>query len=193
MPFETFAVALGLANLCGLPFTAGFFIKHILLISLHQYIYLYFFVLFFSLVGAIFGLFYSYRIYFNVFFDFKKGKCTIYKHINRFLLNSKFYTNTSLASNISILCLFLVSYYISYFLFFSYLNVDILFSDCFNSNLYSNYYSLNTTYSGALLNFSLLNLIVFFFISVLLLSNFRLTNKYYHIIYTTVVLLLLVF
>ena len=80
VPFEAFATLIGLVNLCGLPFSVGFLIKHILLIGLYNYIFFYYCVLFFSIVGAIFGLFYSYRIYFNVFFDLKKGKKAVFKH-----------------------------------------------------------------------------------------------------------------
>ena len=192
MPFESFATLIGLVNLCGLPFSVGFLIKHILLIGLYNYILFYYIILFFSIVGAIFGLFYSYRIYFNVFFDFKKGKKVVFKHLNRVLLNSLYYSNTSLASNTSIFLLFLVSYLISYTLFGYFLNINILFSDCFNSNIYSNFYSYFNTNSGFLLNFSLINIVILFFVTILSFSNFRETNKFYHIIYMLFFVLFLV-
>lgn len=188
LPFESFAVFVGLANLCGLPFSVGFLIKHVLLIALNDHIYLYNLVLFFCIVGAIFGLFYSYRVYYNVFFDFKKGKKTVYNHLNRLVLDSINYSNTSLASNVAIFLLFVVSYVISYTLFMYFLNINILFSDCFNSNMYSNFYNFSHSYTGSLLNFSLLNLIIVFFLIVLIFSNFRQTNKIYNLYYSLVIL-----
>lgn len=191
LPFESFAVFIGLINLCGLPFTIGFLIKHILLIGLHTYIHLYYLVLFFCIIGAIFGLFYSYRVYFNVFFDFKKGKKQVYNHLNKLSLYSVYYSNTSLASNVSILSLFVVSYFICYTLFIHFLNRNILFSDCFNFNLYSNFYGFFHTSVNHLLNFSLLNFIILFFITTIVFSNFRQTNKFYCILYTLFSILLL--
>ena len=193
LPFESLVVFFGLVNLCGLPFSIGFLIKHILLLSLHTNIFLYYLVLFFCIVGAIFGLFYSYRVYFNVFFDFKKGKKSVYQHLNKLPLSSLYYSNTSIASNFSIFGLFIVSYIISYVLFMYFLNIGILFSDCFNSNIYSNFGGYFNTYVGALLNFTILNLIILFFITVLIFSHFRQTNKLYNIIYLLVVIILLTF
>jgi NADH:ubiquinone oxidoreductase subunit 5 (subunit L)/multisubunit Na+/H+ antiporter MnhA subunit len=111
-------------NLCGLPFTIGFYIKHLLVLG-NQYTYsepVLYFVFINILFGAVSGLFYSYRLFYNVFFDFKKSKKIIYNQANRNILNSYFYSNTSLASNISILCLVLLSYLISLYLFNIFLN-----------------------------------------------------------------------
>ena len=74
-----------------------------------------------------------------------------------------------------------------------FLNIGILFSDCFNSNIYSNFGGYFNTYVGALLNFTILNLIILFFITVLIFSHFRQTNKLYNIIYLLVVIILLTF
>ena len=62
LPFEYFCAVIGVINLAGLPFTFGFFIKHLLLLSLDKYIYLYYFVMFNCLIGAFSGLFYSFRL-----------------------------------------------------------------------------------------------------------------------------------
>jgi len=153
---------------------------------------MYYVVLFFCIIGAVFGLFYSYRVYFNVFFDFKKGKKILYKHLNRNILNSNRYSNTSLASNFSIFFLFLVSYIISYILYLYFLNINILFSDCFNSGVYSNFYSILSMQSGNLLNFSLLNVIILSFIFILSFSNFRETNNIYYIFYFVFTLIFLI-
>ena len=67
LPFDYFCATIGLLNLAGLPFTFGFFIKHLLLLSLHRHIYVYYFIIFNSSIGAFAGLFYSYNIIFYTF------------------------------------------------------------------------------------------------------------------------------
>lgn len=76
--------------------------------------------------GAVCGLIYSYRLFYYVFFDFKKAKKIIYNQSNRKILNSEFYTNTTLASNLSISCLILVSYITSIYMFSIFLNSSSL-------------------------------------------------------------------
>ena len=115
-----------LINLCGLPFTIGFYIKHLLLLGYNINIYFSYFIYVNILFGAISGLFYSYRLFYNVFFDFKKSKKILYNQSNRNLLNSFYYSNTSLASNISILSLIFLSYVISLYLFNIFLNSSSL-------------------------------------------------------------------
>ena len=190
LPFESFAIFIGLVNLCGLPFTIGFLIKHVLLLSLHTHIYTYYLVLFFCTLGAIFGLFYSYRVYFNVFFDFKKGKKQVYNHLNKIALFSSYYSNTSLASNIAILFLVCTAYAVSYTLFIYFLSKCVLFSDCFNFNIYSNFYGFFNTGLHNLLNFSIINVIVLLFLIFIVFSNFRQTNKLHNTIYLLSYLLL---
>lgn len=160
-------------NLCGLPFTLGFVIKHLLFVGLGFNIYLYYFVLFNCLVAAFSGLFYSYRLYYYVFFDFKKGRKIVYKSMNNKALNSTYYSNTSLASNISILLLFLVSYIVCYVLLKIYLSVPSLFSDCFNIHIISNFSSLYSSSVGYLFDFSYFNWAVVFFIATLVFSGWR--------------------
>jgi len=104
-------------NLSGLPFTLGFYIKHILLAYLNKDGYTYLIVLGFVLGGAISGLIYSYRLYYYVFFDLKKGKKYIYMHTNRLDLKSIFYSNTTLASNCAISGLIIVGYCISTYVY----------------------------------------------------------------------------
>jgi len=107
LPFEYFCATVGLLNLAGLPFTFGFFIKHLLLISLDTHLYIYLFVMFHCLVGAFSGLFYSYRIINYTFGDFKKGTKVLYTNSNRTNYNSLFYSNSSLAATLSVFFLFL--------------------------------------------------------------------------------------
>jgi NADH:ubiquinone oxidoreductase subunit 5 (subunit L)/multisubunit Na+/H+ antiporter MnhA subunit len=179
LPFECFCAFVCLFNLAGLPFTLGFFIKHLLFLGGNNNIILYYFVTFNLLIGAIAGLFYSHRILYYVFFDFKKGKKAIYKYINRNNLYSVYYSNTSLASNFAILGLVIVSYVISFYLLINLFNINFNFSD-YNNNLnYSNYFNLFTNYSGFLFNLSYLNWIVILLIVGFLFISWRtLFNSY---------------
>lgn len=133
LPFECFACFVCLVNLSGLPFTIGFYIKHFLLFSLASNYLGYIVVLTFSLMGALTGIFYSYRFFFHVFFDFKKASRVIYYQAQRSALNSKYYSNTSLASNISILGLFVISYLVSIVLF-----QNLIYSQASNSEFFNN-------------------------------------------------------
>lgn len=179
LPFEYFCASIGLFNLAGLPFTFGFFIKHLLLISLGDYIYIYYFVIFNCLVGAFAGLFYSFRLITYTFNDFKKGNKALYTNVNQLAYNSKFYTNSSLAATLSIFFLFLSSYVIIYFMFKYFLCSNYLFSDFMNTTVLTNYYSTLTTFNGYLLNFSYINLTVVVAITSLIFSKYRKIPKIY--------------
>jgi hypothetical protein len=88
-------------------------------------VYLYF-ILVNILGGAVFGLIYSYRLFYYVFFDFKKAKKIIYIQSNRKNLSSNFYSNTTLASNIAISLLIIVAYLVSLYMFNLFLNTTSL-------------------------------------------------------------------
>lgn len=122
LPFECFASFICLINLSGLPFTIGYYIKHLILIGVgFDYPFLNF-VLINILGGALFGIIYSYKFFYYVFFDVKKAKKIIYTQANRVVLKSKFYSNTTFASNISISLLIITSYVISLYLIGLFLN-----------------------------------------------------------------------
>jgi NADH:ubiquinone oxidoreductase subunit 5 (subunit L)/multisubunit Na+/H+ antiporter MnhA subunit len=177
LPFEYFCATVGLLNLAGLPFTFGFFIKHLLLISLDSYIYLYYFVVFNCLIGAFAGLFYSYRLVSYTFNDFKKGHKVLYINLNRINYNSGYYTNSSLAATYAIFFLFLSAYVITYFMFKYFLYSNYLFSDFMNTTVLTNYYTTLTTFNGYLLNFSYINLTVVTICLALLFSRYRKTPR----------------
>ena len=168
LPFEYFCCVVGLLNLAGLPFTFGFFIKHLLLFSVNNNIYLYFFVLINCLIGAIAGLFYSFRLLNNVFFDFKKGRKITYTTLNKISFNSWIYSNTSLAANLTIFFLFIVAYCISFFLFKFFLASNFIFSDCINNTTLANYFSLVDVSQQFLLNFFFFKSICFMYFILLL-------------------------
>ena len=179
LPFEYFCATVGVLNLAGLPFTFGFFIKHLLLISLDNHMYIYYFVIFHSLVGAFAGLFYSYRLITFTFGDFKKGNKVLYLNLSRSSYNSIFYSNSSLAATLSIFFLFVFSYIITYFMFKYFMNSNYLFSDYMNTTILTNYYSVVNSYTGYLLNFSYINLTVVFIFLSLYFSKYRKIQRYY--------------
>lgn len=191
LPFEYFCSIIGVLNLAGLPFTFGFFIKHLLLISLDTHIYIYYFVMFHSLIGAFSGLFYSYRIINYTFGDFKKGQKILYTNLNRVNYNSALYTNSSLAATMSIFFLFLSSYLITYLLFKYFMASNYLFSDYMNTTVLTNYYSVTSAFSGYLLNFSYINLTVVTIFTALFFSRYRRVTRFYVWLYKLLLLLLL--
>jgi NADH:ubiquinone oxidoreductase subunit 5 (subunit L)/multisubunit Na+/H+ antiporter MnhA subunit len=180
LPFEYFCATIGVLNLAGLPFTFGFFIKHLLLLSLDNHMYLYYIILFHSLIGAFAGLFYSYRLISYTFNDFKKANKALYLNSNRVSYNSEFYSNSSLAATLSIFSLFIVSYIIIFFMVKYFMFGNFLFSDYMNTTLLSNYYSVISSSHGYLLNFSFINLTVVFIILGLLFSKYRRVIRYYN-------------
>ncbi len=174
LPFECFMTFVCLSNLAGLPFSLGFYIKHLIFLGYQSYFYFYFFIFFNTFVGAISGLFYSYRIFYYVFFDFKKAKKPIYSALNRDNLFSYYYTNTSFLSNLSIFSLVITSYIISFYFFTSILSSSFVLSDFYNYGTSSNFYTyFNHTYTGTLFNFSYLNWFVLLYIWSLLFLNWR--------------------
>jgi len=129
LPFECFTTFICIINLSGLPLTLGFYTKHLLFIGLHEN-YIIYYVIFSNLIfAAIAGVYYSYRLYYSVFFDTKKGKKTIYIQASRKILNSKFYSNSSLASNIAISILVIISYIVIIYLYNIILNKYYMLSD----------------------------------------------------------------
>jgi len=188
LPFEYFCATVGLLNLAGLPFTFGFFIKHLLLISLDTHLYIYIFVMFHCLVGAFSGLFYSYRIINYTFCDFKKGSKVLYTNANRTNYNSLLYTNSSLAATLSVFLLFIVSYVITYFMFKSFMINNYIFSDYMNTTVLSNYYSTVGAFHGYLLNFSYINITVVCIFVALLFSRYRKVPRFSSILQAVLVL-----
>jgi NADH:ubiquinone oxidoreductase subunit 5 (subunit L)/multisubunit Na+/H+ antiporter MnhA subunit len=141
LPFECFSSFICLINLCGLPFTLGFYIKHLLIIGIYLNNFFLYFILVNILGGAVFGLIYSYRLFYYVFFDFKKSKKIIYLQSNRSILKSKFYTNTTLASNIAITILIIISYCVSIYMFNIFLNSTSLGEGLDIYSIYSSQYT----------------------------------------------------
>jgi NADH:ubiquinone oxidoreductase subunit 5 (subunit L)/multisubunit Na+/H+ antiporter MnhA subunit len=182
LPFECFMTFICLINLCGLPFSIGFYIKHLLLLGYNINTCISYFIYINILFGAVSGLFYSYRLFYNVFFDFKKAKKILYNQANRSVLNSFYYSNTSLASNIAILSLIFLSYVISLYLFNIFLN-----SSSLGEGL--NIYSLNSSqfeeFNNPLLstinNIGYINWFLFLIMLLILLFSWRFVYNFYSI------------
>lgn len=187
LPFECYMSFICLFNLAGLPFGLGFYIKHILFLSLQANIYLYYIILFNCMLGAIAGIFYSYRLFYNVFFDTKKAKKSIYQHVNRdellgedkgpfyfgISLHVEEYRSAPVAASLAIALLILVSYLVCFYLLYDFLNLKMSFSDCNNNYFLTNYYNFFSNYSGALFNISFFNYLILFLILILIFYTGR--------------------
>ena len=173
LPFECFVTFICLVNLSGIPFSLGFFIKHLIFLGLQTNIYLYYMIIFFIAIGAISGLFYSYKIFFFVFFDFKKSKKNIYINLNKKNQMSYYYTNTSLLSNISIVFLIIISYTVSYYLLNITFNKYYSINDFSNFSFNSNFYNLFNENNYFLFNLSFLNWFVIFVLLNFVILNWR--------------------
>ena len=192
--FEFFFIIIGLMNLCGLPFTLGFYMKHFLFLFMIKNFIFFYLILFFIIGGALTGFFYSSRLLFYVFFDFKKGKKYMYIHTNRNTFNNyNFFSKNSLGNNISILYLFLVGSIISWFyynIFFNYaMNFDSL--DLLNLNSISFFESLNTN-----INFlTFVSFINWFFVGIIFIVIFFSWRKsfFYKLFFNNFFNLVLVF
>jgi len=134
LPFDCIISFVCLINLSGLPLTFGFFIKHILFIGLQVSSLAYYFILVNCIFGALTGLFYGSRLFYSIFFDFKKARKSIYLNVSKVNLKSKYYSNTTKAATVAITLLVLTSYYISIYLLNLFLSKDGFYSD------FSNYY-----------------------------------------------------
>jgi len=157
LPFDCLMCFIGLINLSGLPFTLGFYIKHLLFVGLNSNMFFYYFVLVNCLFGAFTGLFYSYRLFFNVFFDFKKAKKKLYLQSLEKNLNSKFYSNTTVMGNLAIISLLITSYIVSVYFLYLYSNKDLNFSNLSSYIVYASYIDNFVSSKNFLYNVSYLN------------------------------------
>ena len=173
LPFDCFLAFLCLSNLAGLPFSLGFFMKHFFLnvfISFNFYWVLIYLNLFF---GALCGLFYSYRLFYNVFFDVKKARKAVYLQSNSKLLDSEFYSNSSLGGNLAIFFLFLVSYIVVIYYYLILTSVSNLFSDFDNLLQNTTFIYKNNNSFNKMLNSSFINWIVIFLSISIVFSSWR--------------------
>lgn len=174
LPFDCFLCFVGLINLSGLPFSLGFYVKHLLINGLNSSSYFFYFVLTNCLLGAITGLVYSYRLFFYIFFDFKKGNKRLYQLASKKLLCSKkFYSNTTIAGNFAIIGLLLTSYITSFYLYYIFFIDYINFDNSINYNLISHFIENYSSSKNYLFNISYFSWIVLIVINILIFSHFR--------------------
>lgn len=185
LPFECFSSFICLINLCGLPFTIGFYIKHLLLIGVYMDFKLLYFIFVNILGGAVAGLIYSFRLFYFVFFDFKKAKKIIYLQANRQNLNSDFYSNTTLASNLSIFSIIVVAYLVCIYMFNMFLNTTSLGEglDIYSINS-SQYDDFNHPMLSVINNIGYFNWLLIIIITGIILSSWRRVYKNYIILNT---------
>lgn len=138
-----------------------------------------YFILVNILGGAIAGLIYSFRLFYFVFFDFKKAKKIIYLQANRNNLNSIFYTNTTLASNIAIVSIIIVAYVVCIYMFGIFLNSSSLGEglDIYSVNS-SQYEEFNHPILTLINNISYFNWVLIIIIISLLLFSWRRVYRY---------------
>ncbi len=195
LPFECFLIGSGLLNLGGLPLSLGFFMKHFFLVSINTYYITFLFTFIFSVLGAITGVFYSFRLYYYVFFDFKKASKVVYLVPASIYLNSTNYSNTTTASNIAITGIFSLAYILSFYFYCyiinsSYLPVDTVIS----SNVQFTKNIIND--SGFLWNLSFFNLLVIICFIGVCFSQWRrvplytqiLNSLWFNILVSTIIL-----
>ena len=171
LPIECFFTFLGLINLCGLPFTLGFYIKHFLFLSLNFNFVIFYISFIFALFGALTGLFYSFRIFFFSFFDFKKSKKQLYLNYNSKILNSNFFSNSTLFSSFSIFSIFFFSYLINFIFLNKFFSNSFSFSDFLNFNFINSNFFIFVLPFNILLNLNFINFIVFFFLIFIIFNN----------------------
>jgi len=176
LPFDCLMCFIGLINLSGLPFTLGFYIKHLLFVGLVKSSFIYYFVLTNCLFGAFTGLFYSYRLFYNVFFDFKKAKKKLYSQASELNLNSKYYANTTILGNLSIIGILITSYIVSLYFLNLYSAKDINFSNFSTFLTYSSFIDNYVSSKNFLYNVSYINWIVLFLLFTIFFTTWRKIN-----------------
>lgn len=177
LPFDCFASFICLINLSGLPLTFGFYIKHLLFVGLYSNFILYNFVLVNCLLGALTGLFYSYRLFYNVFFDTKKAKKKQYlaSSVKNKVLNSKFHSNTTLAASLSVLGLVVIAYIINIALIYVYTSKEYNFSEFSSYSVIISFTQHFMSTWSFLVNVSLINWVVVLVITSIIFTPWRYT------------------
>jgi NADH:ubiquinone oxidoreductase subunit 5 (subunit L)/multisubunit Na+/H+ antiporter MnhA subunit len=178
LPFEYFFTFICLANLAGLPFTLGFFSKHLVLYSVEYSTFYFYINYYFINISSILGLLYSFRLFWFTFLDFKKGRKSIYKLNNNESLFSKYYTNSSLASIIAITSLVTLSYVILILFYIELVKNNYLTMDV-NLNINNiNYNHVIKQDMVKKINLSFLNFFLFFIFFFFFYIDWRKTYYY---------------
>jgi NADH:ubiquinone oxidoreductase subunit 5 (subunit L)/multisubunit Na+/H+ antiporter MnhA subunit len=184
LPFEFYCSLICLSNLCGLPFTLGFYIKHVILVVLNNNSIFCIFVFLNIFCAAVFGLVYSYKFFFYIFMDKKKTNKYVYYEVSRPNLSSTYYSNTTLAPIISISFLILSSFVISFLLFNCFLKKNSI-GESLDINLFYNfsYLEFNLPSKSLLNNIGYFNWLIILTIVCLILNPWRVSYTNYTAIF----------
>lgn len=132
VPFECIFVSIGLFNLGGLPFSLGFYIKHVLILSLKTHFFFFYVIFLNCFFASLTGLYYSFRLIFYIFFDFKKNKLNLFQGVNSKSLKSIFKSNSNIGAIIAIFFLFVLAYIVGVIVLNMYLSKSRIFSENFS-------------------------------------------------------------
>lgn len=177
LPFESTLVSIGLFNLGGLPFSLGFYIKHILILSLKSHFFFFLIIVPNCIFASLTGLYYSFRLIFYIFFDFKKNKVNLFQNFNSHSLKSFFKSNSNFGSFISIFFLFILAYTIGVFSLNLYLSKNKIFSENFSMLEFSSIFFFFLNSNNIFIFFLFFNWLILINIFWLLNSDYRLTIK----------------
>lgn len=167
LPFECFVLILILFNLSGLPFFFGFYIKH--LVVAYAFIPGWFLLILSPLasIAAVTGLLYTFKIFYYVFFDFKKARYSIYLDSSLDEADRRYATNATLGVIYSISLLVITSYCILLILFYQKLSYALPMPDNFNFIWQSSLPALTITDTATIINGAIINWVILIFISLL--------------------------
>jgi hypothetical protein len=110
-------------------------------------------------------------LYYYTFFDVKKARKAHYFQANRSLLESNFYSNTSVAGNLAIVGLFITAYISSLFLFYSLLSHKINTGLFVDGDVWVEQYTTLVEYTNILLNGGVINNVVICLASAIIFSK----------------------
>ena len=108
-------------------------------------------------IAATTGLLYSFKIVYYAFFDTKKARKSTYDEVNRSNLNRRYYSNSTLATIVSITSLLLVAYGLLLAMFYQKLTLGLPTLDVATALFQSSAPGTTTSDKGILLNAALLN------------------------------------
>ena len=176
LPFEAMLSFIGLVNLGGISFSWGFYMKHFLIFEATPESLTNLIAFTFVLIGSLSGLVYSYKIYYYVFFDFKKARKNVYYRLENKSNKNIYYTNASLASNISILLLTITAYILCGYLVYRYV---IDYSINFDWSLFSNFKNLykNFNTNQSLTIFYYINWVITIILMFIVFNNWKNTTN----------------
>jgi hypothetical protein len=90
---------------------------------------------------------------------------------NRLVLNSNNFSNSSLAGNLAITSLFIISYVVNLFLFYNLLYVNKSTGSSIDGEVYLNFYVNVLEYASVMLNGGIINNLVLFLFLVIIFSK----------------------